>query len=105
MKLPPLRRTYGLPFPLNGVEEQVAQAIEPVLRQYDAQSLIYADLKFVAGQAKVLQHGLRQTPTGYRVIRSDAPAIVYDDQAGNLTPERTLVLYASIDAIVTLEVF
>lgn len=105
MKLPPMRRTYMLPFPINGVEEQVAQAIEPVLRQHDAQSLVYADLKFVAGQAKVLVHGLRQEPTGYRVIRADAPAIVYDAQAGNLTPERTLVLYANADVTVTLEIF
>lgn len=59
----------------------------------------------LANGTTTVNHGLGRTLTGWRVIRINGAATIYDKQDTNSMPDLTLILTSSAAVIVSLEVF
>jgi hypothetical protein len=78
--------------------------IDPILDQPSITPNILKDVKLKVG-TNVINHELGIKLTGWRIIRINAAATIYDLQSANQTPQLTLVLSSSAVATVSLEVF
>lgn len=97
MKLP-----QGLP--QVQMENRWATMLEPVINRPQNNSNILKNVSLVSG-VNVINHKLGRNLEGWKTSRVRAAATFYDQQDANPTPELTLILVSSADAIIDLEVF
>jgi len=67
-------------------------------------SVILEDISLKSG-ANVINHTLGRALQGWRIIRINGAATIYDQQKQNQTPDLTLVVVSNIAVVVSLEVF
>lgn len=104
--LPAMRRILPRDPELHALEQNVCDAIAPLLKQSDLPRVFLKGVILAAGgTANTINHGLGKALQGYRVVLKDSNASIWDGQAANSFPDRTLVLYASAPCTVSLEVF
>lgn len=97
MKLP-----QGLTLSL--MQTRWAAILNPLLGNPSLNSVILGNVSLNNGTT-VVNHLLGRKLTGWRIIRINAAATIYDQQASNQMPESTLVLVSNAVATVSLEVF
>lgn len=81
-----------------------AALLDPILRRRQNASNILSDVDLVIG-TNTVNHLLGRKLQGWKVIRQDAKAALYDAQVGNDTPDLTLLLISDAVVTVSLEVF
>jgi hypothetical protein len=93
---------------LNGdlikVQTRWSEIINPILINPSLKNLVLPSVQLVAGK-NVINHTLGRTLLGWRVIRLNAPAQIYDQQTLNQMPEKTLILMSNLACTIFLEVF
>lgn len=100
--LPGMKRIYPPDRVLFAVEDNVANSLRQLLGALDASRLYIGNVS-LGVDPREIEHGLREAPVGYYVVRRDGPAVVYDLAAKN--PQRHLRLAASAPVKVALMVF
>jgi hypothetical protein len=81
-----------------------ASVLNVLLNNASLQSNILKDVKLIAGNNSI-NHGLGRNLQGWRVVRINGVASLYDLQAQNAAPNLTLILNSSAPVTVNLEVF
>lgn len=81
-----------------------SQKLNPLLNNPALDSIILKNISLTAG-VNVINHKLSRTLQGWNPTRVRSSATFYDMQDSNQTPQLTLVLVASADAIIDLVVF
>lgn len=101
----PFRRTRTE----DGDLRQVQDAVGAVFRSLSSKEIIdgqlISGLRITVGTALSVEHKLGRAITGWAVIGLGANAVVWDSQATNKTPARTLILNASASVTINLWVF
>lgn len=90
--------------PLDLMQTRWATELNPVLANPTSKSLILKNISLVTG-INVINHKLGRTLQGWIPTRIRASATFYDQQDSNQTPQLTLVLISSANAVIDLEVF
>jgi hypothetical protein len=103
--LPGVQKIEGVPYSLGKVQDALTTALGPVLGSAIVDGRLIEGVALASGSANTITHGLGRPPKGWLVVRSDADARYWDDQANNSTPGRTLRLNSSATATVSLWVF
>lgn len=78
--------------------------IDPLLGRKQNQSNILSGIALTSG-ANVVNHLLGRPLQGWKIVRQNAAAAIYDTQDTNTTPDLTLNLNASAPVTVSIEVF
>lgn len=78
--------------------------MDPVLANPSLNSSILANVSLVNGSTTI-NHGLGRPLQGWRIVRINGSASVYDTQNNNPQPALTLLLTSSAAVEVSLEVF
>jgi hypothetical protein len=81
-----------------------AAIINPVIARPQNSSTILPKLSLVTGD-NIIPHTLNRALIGWSVVRQRSAATFYDKQDDNRTPAINLVLNASADVVIDLEVF
>jgi hypothetical protein len=90
---------------INQLQQNVAQAINPIIQSAPNNSNILTGVKLSAGN-NTISHGLGRTLQGWIPVRYHGSwAQIYDNQDSNPNPSKTLILNASAAVTVDLEVF
>lgn len=92
----------GLTLPM--MQTKWASILNVLLSNPSLNSNILENVSLGSGTT-VINHLLGRKLLGWRIIRINAAATIYDQQTSNQTPDLTLVLVSNAVAIVTLEVF
>lgn len=100
MQLPYIQ-TEGV---LTMIQTKWRSILNPFLANPSLQSIILKDIALINGTTTI-NHLLGRTLTGWRIIRINAAATIYDKQATNQSPDLTLVLVSNAACTVSLEVF
>jgi len=90
---------------LNRVQQNMAEALRPVLTAAVLDGRLVEDVALATGQDNVVNHGLGRAVRGWLVVRQNAQADLWDTQASNAVPGRTLLMRTSATVTVTLWVF
>jgi hypothetical protein len=78
--------------------------LNPFISNQSLQSLILPNISLVAG-SNTINTGLGRKLVGWRIVRINAVASIYDTQEQNTMPDLTLLLTSSAPCVVSLEVF
>lgn len=89
---------------LDLMQTQWAQELNPIIANPTINNAILKNVSLVAG-VNVINHRLGRNLQGWKPTRIRASATFYDQQDTNQTPQLTLILIASADVIIDLEVF
>jgi hypothetical protein len=89
---------------LSLLQTRWAAIIDPFLSRISNSANILDDVPLKTGN-NVINHKLGRKLKGWRIIRQDAAASIYDAQATNQSPDLTLVLISSAPCLLSLEVF
>lgn len=81
-----------------------AKLIEPFLSNPPNQCSVLKSVSLLTG-TNTINHKLGRKLQGWKVVRQRAAASLYDNQDSNQKPELTLILIASANVTVDLEVF
>ncbi len=99
----PFERTRAKSDDVRAVQDNTEQALRdmdgPILNGRLIQNVV-----LVSGVAKVVSHGLGRSPS-WIVCGKTATADIWDEQAQNVTPRRTLRLLSDADVTIQLWVF
>lgn len=90
---------------LNAVQEGIQSAFRPLIAKEILDGVLLVGVGVTAGTPLILSHTLARTLQGWIVVGRNANAVVWDSQATNPTPERTLILNASATVTLNLWVF
>lgn len=90
---------------LNRLQDNLSQVFDPIVKNDGLDFHRIESVILVPGQVNKIPHGLGQKLTGWRPVRQNAKAILWDSQDSGKSPE--LFLYLNTDTLVTvsLEVF
>lgn len=95
-------QTEETPFRL--MQNSWATQLNPMLANPSLQSIILQDISIIAG-TNTINTKLGRKLQGWRIIRINAAATIYDAQSTNSMPDLTLVLISNAPATISLEVF
>jgi cytosine/adenosine deaminase-related metal-dependent hydrolase len=101
----PLRKVRTTNDELRQLQSAVEATLGGIVRRDILDGQVVRSVRLTAGAPVAVEHGLGRQVTGWIVVGRDADAVVWDDQAVNPTPARTLRLVASADVTVSLWVF
>ena len=90
---------------LQRVQENTDNAFRQFLRNALLDSAFLETIDLVTGQDNVINHTLNRPLRGWFPVRKSAEATLWDTQAINTLPSRTLVLQTSADVTISLIVF
>lgn len=90
--------------PLNQVQQNVQQALQPIINSQILNGNQLDGVVLVAG-SNTIEHKLGRKLIGYIVCRKDANISIWDTQATNLFESKTLLLEASGPATISLWVY
>lgn len=86
------------------MQNQWASILNPVINNPANQSILLKSVALVTGD-NTINHLLGRKLQGWKVVRQRSSATLYDKQDANQMPNLTLVLNASANVTVDLEVF
>lgn len=86
------------------IQTNIDAAFKPLLSNPLAGGLHLERVPLLTGP-NIINHTLNQLLRGWMIVRQRGPASVYDVQATNLSPDKTLALVSSADVVVDLYVF
>lgn len=78
--------------------------LNPIIARPQNNSVILSKLSLTTGD-NVIPHTLNRALVGWKIVRQRASATFYDKQDDNAAPTINLVLNASANVVVDLEVF
>lgn len=104
MPFPAFKRLYTSVFELQKLQDQVGEALDRLLAQPDIPKTLVENVDLSTTYTDVV-HGLSRPITRYIICRQSQPGSVYDAQAQNPFPQKTLRLLASAPMRVSLLVF
>jgi len=81
-----------------------AQQLNPIIANPTVNNSILKNVALTAG-VNVINHKLGRNLQGWNPTRVRAAVTLYDQQDSNQTPQLTLILVASADAVIDLVVF
>jgi hypothetical protein len=90
---------------VNKLQDQLKLAVNPVLLNPLISGHLLEDVELTANAQTIVQHKLGRTLKGWMICRQDELAGIYDMQADNATPDKTLSLVSTTDVTVSLWVF
>lgn len=101
----PFEKTRSSNADVRAVQESTESALLALGDAQITQGRLIKSVSITAGSAARVDHKLGKAPAGWLVVGKSAEATVWDEQAANGTPARTLVLQASANVTVNLWVF
>jgi hypothetical protein len=81
-----------------------AAILNVLLQNQSLASSILSNVPLINGTT-VINHKLNRKLQGYRIILKNAAANIYDKQATNQTPDKTLIFVSDAAVTVSIEVF
>lgn len=90
---------------LRQVQDSVASVFAKLTDKIVIDGLHQTGIDIISGTQKIVNHGLGRDLKGWFITLRNANAVVWDSQATNKTPSRTLILNASANVTVDLWVF
>src|ERR1041385_952261 len=84
---------------LGMLQTRWAAELNPIIGRVQNQSIILEDVDLING-AVTINHFLGRKLKGWKIVRQNAQASIWDSQDSNKTPELTLVLNS--DAVATV---
>jgi hypothetical protein len=90
---------------LTYVQNNISDSIDQMAAKTQNDSNILYNISLVSGKPNIINHGLSRPLTGYNVIGKSASSDIWDGQATNNNKRQTLILFASADVTIALEVF
>ncbi len=89
---------------VNQLQQSIAQAVNPLLQNPVTQGNLINGVSLVVG-SNTINHGLNAALQGWIIVGINGIASVYDAQATNPSPGKTLILISSAAVTVNLYVF
>jgi hypothetical protein len=86
------------------MQDRWSSILHPFINNPSNNALLHKNLTLTSGD-NVINHKLGRKLQGWRVVRLRSAATFYDKQDTNSMPDKTLVLNASANAVIDLEVF
>lgn len=90
--------------PLDQMQVNWAQQLNPIIANPLLQGHLIMNQTLINGTT-IVNHGLGRKLIGWFVVGMNAPATIYDNQAGNQMPQLTLSLTSNASIIANLWVF
>ncbi len=90
---------------LNQFQVALGQALQPILVQPMAKSIVLNNISLVSGSTNVIPTTINRVLQGWYPIRVRGQATLWDSQDSNPTPSQTLLLNTSADVVVDIVVF
>lgn len=90
---------------LQKVQQNIENAIAPIIRKEIVDGLLLKDVCLEPGVANEVKHSLGRAPLGWIVVRKRADARIWDVQDFNRNPTKTLSLACSHSVKVDLWIF
>lgn len=90
---------------LGRLQDAIANAYDPLTEASIVNGRHIAGIALTTGGATLVDHKLGRKPLGYIPVLKSADCRIWDNQATNLMPERTLALQTSANVIVSLWVY
>lgn len=84
-------------------QENVDNALKPVLSSVLLDGVLLEGVELIAGQANVIEHKLEREPRGYIIVKRSANSQVWDEVSA--LKNSTLVLQCSANVTISLWVF
>lgn len=81
-----------------------ASILNPIISNPANQSIILLEVDLINGTT-IVNHRLGRKLQGWKIVRQDAAAAIYDSQNSNQSQELTLILNSDADVTVNIEVF
>jgi hypothetical protein len=101
----PFRRIRTANDELRQLQDATAVVFASLAGRSLIDGVLIKDLAFTASVEKTVNHFLGREIEGWLVVKKNATADIWDGQATNPTPTRTLRLTASADVTISLWVF
>ena len=86
---------------INQVQDNIEQAITPIINSEIIDGLIIKDIEVLTGATLTLSHKLGRTPNGFAVIKRNANSTVWN----GLIDKKTIELNSSANVTISLWVF
>jgi len=99
------KKNYTTDNQLNKLQDNIAEAISPFIKNLLLDGSILSGIELVTGQDNIINHKLGRSLVGWLIIGNDTNAVVYDNQANNSLPNSTLLLITTANCTVKLYVF
>lgn len=90
---------------LNQVQNNVEEAINPIINSNIVDGVLLRNLKLCALQANLITHKLGRPPLGWIVVRQRADSRIWDVQDSNVLKKTTLAITCSHEVEVDLWIF
>lgn len=90
---------------INQLQTNIDDSLSPLTSNIQNDSFIVKSVSLVPGQITRVNHQLDRKLAGWKVVRQNNQADIWDSQDDNLSPNLTLWLNTSANVIVDLEVF
>ncbi len=88
---------------LRTIQRRIKDAIDPLSKTVNLNTNTFTDIVLSTGQANSIKHGLGYLPSGWRIIRINGNANVWEPDSTRTKTE--LVLRSSATVTVDIEVF
>lgn len=89
----------------NKVQDNIQNALTPVLNKQILDGLQLTGIRLVAGQVNSIEHKLGRALIGYIITRKSANSNIWDSQDANRLSNLTLALLCSVDCTVDIWVY
>lgn len=86
-------------------ENLVREALGPIIRSNVIDGVLLSGVALKSGQANPVNHGLGRVLQGWIIVGKSSSADIWDSQASNDLPSRTVLLNCSADVTVNLWCF
>lgn len=87
---------------INTLQNNIDDALQPMVVKTQNDSLIIPNISLIAGQVNIVNHRLGRILQCWNCCRIRGPAIIYDDQDNNPSPNLTLWLHTTADVTINL---
>lgn len=103
MAFPALKKLLASDRVLNQVQENVAQALKPLLESSIGSGRVIDSIAIVSGTPKTVEHKLGREFKGWIVVRKNADANVWESTSS--IPSKTLILNADANVTISIWIF
>lgn len=86
---------------LNQIQNNMEQAITPVLDKAIIDGILLKDIAITTGSVDIVDHKLGRTPLGYIVVKRSANSVIWD----SATNSRSISLNCSANVTINLWIF
>lgn len=103
MSFPALKKLLASDRVLNQVQENVAQALKPLLESAIGSGRVIEDIEIVSGTPRTVEHKLGREFKGWIIVRKNTNANIWESTS--TLPSKTLILNSDANTTASIWIF